>query len=128
MEIKTNSRLEKILKSGQMAVTSECGPPRSSDAAGIIEKGELMPAWIKDIVTDLAQKDKTYGYVATQGILETRQFLAGKVIRSLHMMDFDTLPVFIQQELDGRLHHFPEEFSLGDRKDFKPWLSGKLRE
>ncbi len=53
MEIKTNSRLEKILKSGQMAVTSECGPPRSSDAAGIIEKGELIKDHVDSInITD----------------------------------------------------------------------------
>ena len=42
MEIKTNSKLEKVLKNGHMAVSSECGPPRSSDAAGIIKKGHLI--------------------------------------------------------------------------------------
>ncbi len=53
MEIKTNSRLEKVLKSGQMAVTSECGPPRSSDPAGIIEKGELIKDHVDSInITD----------------------------------------------------------------------------
>ncbi len=53
MVIKTNSRLEKVLKSGQMAVTSECGPPRSSDPAGIIEKGELIKDHVDSInITD----------------------------------------------------------------------------
>lgn len=42
MEIKTNSRLEKILKNGHMAVTSECGPPRGSNPESIIEKGKLL--------------------------------------------------------------------------------------
>lgn len=42
MEIKTNSKLEKVLKNGHIAVSSECGPPRSSDAAGIIKKGHLI--------------------------------------------------------------------------------------
>jgi len=41
-----------------------------------IQKGEKMPQWIKDIVIDLVNDDKTYGYVSTQGVLETRQFLA----------------------------------------------------
>ncbi|SDP55786.1 methylenetetrahydrofolate reductase [Desulforhopalus singaporensis] len=41
-EIRTNSRLEKILKNGHIAVTSECGPPRSSDAAVVVEKGHLI--------------------------------------------------------------------------------------
>jgi aspartate/methionine/tyrosine aminotransferase len=44
-----------------------------------IEKGEKMPQWIKDVIGDLVTIDKTYGYVGTQGVLETRQFLAGKV-------------------------------------------------
>jgi methylenetetrahydrofolate reductase (NADPH) len=42
VEIKTNSRLEKVLKGGHIAVSSECGPPRSSDASGIIKKGHLI--------------------------------------------------------------------------------------
>jgi len=44
-----------------------------------IEKGEQIPDWIKNIIVDLTKDDKTYGYVATQGILETREFLAEKV-------------------------------------------------
>ena len=44
-----------------------------------IEKGEKMPEWIKDIICDLAKIDKTYGYVSTQGVLATREFLADKV-------------------------------------------------
>ncbi|BCL61067.1 methylenetetrahydrofolate reductase [Desulfomarina profundi] len=53
MELKTNSRLEKILKSGHLAVTSECGPPRSSDPAGIIKKGELIKDHVDSInITD----------------------------------------------------------------------------
>ena len=36
---KTPSKLEKILASGNMAVTSECGPPRGSDPERHIKKG-----------------------------------------------------------------------------------------
>jgi methylenetetrahydrofolate reductase (NADPH) len=42
MSTKTPSKLEKILVSGQMAVTSECGPPRGSDPEEITKKGELI--------------------------------------------------------------------------------------
>lgn len=42
MEIITNSRLEKVLKNGHLAVSSECGPPRSCDPTGIIKKGHLI--------------------------------------------------------------------------------------
>ncbi|KGO34584.1 MAG: 5,10-methylenetetrahydrofolate reductase [Desulfoprunum sp.] len=53
MDLKTNSRLEKVLKSGQLAVTSECGPPRSSAPEGIIKKGELIKNHVDVInVTD----------------------------------------------------------------------------
>lgn len=53
MELITESKLEKVLKSGQLAVTSECGPPRSSDATGIIKKGEMLKDYIDSInITD----------------------------------------------------------------------------
>jgi methylenetetrahydrofolate reductase (NADPH) len=41
-ELKTDSRLEKILKSGQFAVTGECGPPRGADADVIRKKCQLL--------------------------------------------------------------------------------------
>lgn len=44
-----------------------------------IQKGEPVPQWIKDIIVELASEDRTYGYVSTQGVLETREFLAEKV-------------------------------------------------
>jgi len=39
---KTPSKLEKILAGGNMAVTSECGPPRGSDPEPIIKKAEMI--------------------------------------------------------------------------------------
>ncbi|RPH92461.1 MAG: pyridoxal phosphate-dependent aminotransferase [Calditrichaeota bacterium] len=44
-----------------------------------IQKGEKMPEWIKTVVADLAMKDSSYAYCNTQGIPETRRFLADKV-------------------------------------------------
>jgi methylenetetrahydrofolate reductase (NADPH) len=41
-ETKTPSTLERILSSGNLAVTSECGPPRGSDASAIKEKAEMI--------------------------------------------------------------------------------------
>lgn len=41
-----------------------------------IQKGEKIPEWIKNIISDLAYQDLTYGYVDTEGVLETREFLA----------------------------------------------------
>jgi methylenetetrahydrofolate reductase (NADPH) len=42
MSEKTPSRLEKILRAGHLAVTSECGPPRGSNPAHIKQKAELI--------------------------------------------------------------------------------------
>ncbi len=41
-----------------------------------VAKGEKIPPWMKKIVADLAMEDGSYGYCPTQGILETREFLA----------------------------------------------------
>ena len=42
MTLKTSSKLEKILRQGHIAVTSECGPPRGSDPQAVTSKGELI--------------------------------------------------------------------------------------
>lgn len=53
MNQKTESKLEKILAAGHLAVTSECGPPRGSDPEVIIKKGELLKGYVDAInVTD----------------------------------------------------------------------------
>jgi alanine-synthesizing transaminase len=44
-----------------------------------IQKGEKMPDWIKEIITDLVNQDRTYGYVDTQGVRCAREFLAEQV-------------------------------------------------
>ncbi|MBN2123788.1 MAG: pyridoxal phosphate-dependent aminotransferase [Deltaproteobacteria bacterium] len=41
-----------------------------------VAKGERVPEWLKGIVADLALCDDTYGYCPTQGVRETREFLA----------------------------------------------------
>jgi methylenetetrahydrofolate reductase (NADPH) len=52
-EMKTPSRLEKILKAGHLAVTSECGPPRGSDAQHIKKKAEMIKDYVDAInITD----------------------------------------------------------------------------
>ncbi len=52
-EIRTPSKLEKILAAGHLAVTSECGPPRGSDPEAITKKAELIKDYVDAInVTD----------------------------------------------------------------------------
>ncbi|MFH1242343.1 MAG: methylenetetrahydrofolate reductase [Pseudomonadota bacterium] len=53
MKTKTPSKLEKILAAGHLAVTSECGPPRGSDAETITKKAEMIRNHVDAInVTD----------------------------------------------------------------------------
>ena len=53
MSTKTPSKLEKILKAGHLAVTSECGPPRGSDAESIKKKAEMIKDYVDAInITD----------------------------------------------------------------------------
>ena len=53
MNVNTPSRLEKILASGQLAVTSECGPPRGSDPEAITKKAEMIKDHVDAInITD----------------------------------------------------------------------------
>jgi methylenetetrahydrofolate reductase (NADPH) len=51
--MKTESYLEKVLESGQLAVTGECGPPRGADPDKIRKKAELLRGYVDAInVTD----------------------------------------------------------------------------
>jgi len=53
MNIKTPSRLEKILAAGHLAVTSECGPPRGSNGDAITKKAEMIKDYVDAInITD----------------------------------------------------------------------------
>lgn len=46
-----------------------------------IQKGEVPPKWIRDIVSGLITEPKSWAYCDTQGVLEVREFLAKEVNR-----------------------------------------------
>ena len=46
-----------------------------------VAKGEPIPGWIKQVVSDLALQDCSYAYCPTKGLLETREFLAAQTNR-----------------------------------------------
>ncbi len=51
--MKTESKLEKVLASGNLAVTSECGPPRGALPDKVKEKAEMLRGYVDAInVTD----------------------------------------------------------------------------
>ncbi len=41
-----------------------------------IQKNAKIPSWMKDIVSEAVQDDKTYGYCHSKGVLSTRKFIA----------------------------------------------------
>ncbi len=61
-------KAEKIEALGQKIFWENIGDP--------IQKNAQIPAWIKEIVSNLVQDDKTYGYCHSKGVLETRKFLS----------------------------------------------------
>lgn len=44
-----------------------------------VQKGECIPDWMKEILTDIIKKDCSYAYSPTKGVNETRQFLAERL-------------------------------------------------
>jgi aspartate/methionine/tyrosine aminotransferase len=44
-----------------------------------VQKGEKIPLWIKEIVSEAVHDDSTYAYSPTRGLLATRNYLAEKV-------------------------------------------------
>jgi len=44
-----------------------------------VQKGEVPPEWIRDIITNLVHETASWAYCDTQGVPETREFLAEEV-------------------------------------------------
>ena len=61
-------KAEIVQKLGQTIYWENIGDP--------IQKNCEVPAWMKQIISDLTLNNKSYSYCHSKGILETRQFLA----------------------------------------------------
>jgi alanine-synthesizing transaminase len=51
-------------------------PVKMENIGDPVAKGELIPGWMKNIVSKLALENRSYSYCPTQGVLETRKYLA----------------------------------------------------
>ncbi len=63
-------KAEEIKKLGQPIYWENIGDP--------IQKLHPLPEWIKKIVSDLMLQNDTFSYCPSKGVLETREFLAGR--------------------------------------------------
>ena len=64
---------DRLKRSGVEVIWENIGDP--------VQKGEKVPAWMREVLTDLLREDRTYGYSPTKGMNETREFLAEMVNR-----------------------------------------------
>ncbi|MGD0021123.1 MAG: pyridoxal phosphate-dependent aminotransferase [Smithellaceae bacterium] len=46
-----------------------------------VQKGEKIPAWMKDVLINILKEDSSYAYSPTKGVDETRKFLADRLNR-----------------------------------------------
>ncbi|HOD29830.1 MAG TPA: pyridoxal phosphate-dependent aminotransferase [Syntrophales bacterium] len=63
----------KLKSYGREVVWENIGDP--------INKGEQIPAWMKEVLIKILEEDLSYGYSPTKGMNETREYLAEKVNR-----------------------------------------------
>lgn len=63
-------KAEQVKALGQEITWENIGDP--------VQKKAPVPQWVKDIISELAQRDDTYSYCHSKGILDTRKFLAEK--------------------------------------------------
>ena len=44
-----------------------------------VQKGEKIPGWMKEVLTEIIQEDASFAYSPTKGVDSTRQFLADRL-------------------------------------------------
>ncbi|MGB5156697.1 methylenetetrahydrofolate reductase [Desulfobacterium sp. N47] len=99
--MKTESVLEKVLKSGNLAVTSECGPPRGAVPEKVRQKAELLRGYVDAVnVTD----NQT-------AMVRMSSFAAGVILRQmglhpiLQMVTRDRNRLAMQSDIIGAYSH-----------------------
>ena len=98
------SRLQKVLESGQFAVTAECGPPRGADRDVIIEKGNLL----KGHVDAVNVTDNQTAIVRMSSIAASAHLVALGLEPIMQMVTRDRNRIALQSDLMGA-------YSLGIR-------------
>jgi len=78
-----------------------------------IQKNARIPDWIKNIVRELAQREESYGYCDSKGVIETRKFLAERTNRlgGAHITEEDILFFNGLGDAIATLYHYLEPTS-----------------
>jgi methylenetetrahydrofolate reductase (NADPH) len=95
--MKSGSRLEKILTSGQFAVTGECGPPRGADADEVRKKA----AHLKGVVDSVNVTDNQTAVVRMSSMAGSLILLQEGLEPNLQMVVRDRNRIGIQSDILG---------------------------
>jgi len=97
VECNTESRLEKILRSGEFAVTGECGPPRGADADAVREKCKLL----KDAADAFNITDNQTSVVRMSSIASSVIMMQEEMEPVMQMVCRDRNRIAIQSDILG---------------------------
>lgn len=96
--MKSGSNLEKVLNSGEFAVTAELGPPKSADVQVIIEKGEVLKGCVDAVnITDNQTAIVRMSSIAASAIV----IREGLVEPVMQMVTRDRNRIAIQSDILG---------------------------
>jgi len=91
------SKLAALLAQGNFVVTAECGPPRGSDAAAVIQKGRLL----KDVVDAVNVTDNQTAIVRMSSIAACRHLLELGLEPVMQMVTRDRNRIALRSDILG---------------------------
>ena len=109
-------KAEKLEAVGQEIYWENIGDP--------IQKNAEVPQWIKAIIADFVQDDKSYGYCHSKGVLSTREFIA-KENNKIGGAQITAEDVLFFNGLGDSRHPLSEDSPFSDRNFQGPPLTKK---
>jgi len=95
--VMTESRLKKILQSGNFAVTAECGPPKGADPEAVKSKGRIL----KGHVDSVNVTDNQTGVVRLSSLAACALLIAEGIDPVLQMVTRDRNRIALQSDVLG---------------------------
>ena len=123
-DCKTESRLEKILRSGKFAVTGECGPPRGADPEVIRKKCGLL----KNNADAFNITDNQTSVVRMSSIASSIVMMQEGLEPVMQMVCRDRNRIAIQSDILGGAGSRHQEHALPVRRPSEVWGSSSGQE